>query len=60
MILMLRNPEGYRKTKELIEKFQKDGKKITSYRIKNMGDSDPSQKFERPYLAASNLKTCHN
>lgn len=46
-----RNPEGYKKTKELIEKFQKDGKKITSYRIKNMGDSDPSQKF-RDILAA--------
>ncbi|WP_331696978.1 putative immunoglobulin-blocking virulence protein [Mycoplasmopsis agalactiae] len=41
-----RNPEGYSKTKKLIEDLKRDGKKITSYRIKNMGENDPAQKFK--------------
>ncbi|MCE6061565.1 putative immunoglobulin-blocking virulence protein [Mycoplasmopsis agalactiae] len=41
-----RNPDGYSKTKKLIEDLKRDGKKITSYRIKNMGENDPAQKFK--------------
>lgn len=41
-----KNPAGYSKTKKLIEDLKKAGKKITSYRIKNMGEADPAQKFK--------------
>ncbi len=41
-----KNPAGYSKTKKLIEDLKKSGKKITSYRIKNMGEADPAQKFK--------------
>ncbi|TKA59391.1 hypothetical protein MBOVa_2740 [Mycoplasmopsis bovis 8790] len=41
-----KNPDGYNKTKKLIEDLKKAGKKITSYRIKNMGEADPAQKFK--------------
>ncbi|UUM25808.1 putative immunoglobulin-blocking virulence protein [Mycoplasmopsis agalactiae] len=41
-----KNPDGYAKTKKLIEDLKKAGKKITSYRIKNMGEADPAQKFK--------------
>nr|WP_318028750.1 putative immunoglobulin-blocking virulence protein [Mycoplasmopsis bovis] len=41
-----KNPAGYSKTKKLIEDLKKDGKKITSYRIKNMGEANPAQKFK--------------
>ncbi len=40
-----KNPAGYSKTKKLIEDLKKSGKKITSYRIKNMGEADPSSKI---------------
>lgn len=42
----VKNPNGYAKTKKLIEDLKKAGKKITSYRIKNMGEADPAQKFK--------------
>lgn len=41
-----KNPDGYAKTKKLIEDLKKAGKKITSYRIKNMGEANPAQKFK--------------
>ncbi|WP_406615033.1 putative immunoglobulin-blocking virulence protein [Mycoplasmopsis hyopharyngis] len=40
------NPDGYQKTKELIEKLKNDNVQITSYRIKNMGSTDAGQKFK--------------
>ncbi|WP_434326042.1 putative immunoglobulin-blocking virulence protein [Mycoplasma leachii] len=36
---------AYRKTKELIKKFKEKNQKITSYRIKNMGEVNSSQNF---------------
>ncbi|WFQ90056.1 putative immunoglobulin-blocking virulence protein [Mycoplasma feriruminatoris] len=39
------NDSGYGKIKDLISRFKKDGQKITSYRIKNMGAKDTGQKF---------------
>ena len=39
------NPDGYQKTKELIQKLNNQNKKITGYRIRNMGKSDSGQKF---------------
>lgn len=40
------NIKGYQKTKELIEKLKIDNVMVTSYRIKNMGAKDSSQKFK--------------
>ncbi|QVK05727.1 putative immunoglobulin-blocking virulence protein [Mycoplasma mycoides] len=40
------NDEAYRRSKELIEKLQKDGEQITSYRIKNMGEKNSDQAFK--------------
>ncbi|WP_434341649.1 putative immunoglobulin-blocking virulence protein [Mycoplasma putrefaciens] len=40
------NKKGYDRTKELIQKFKKDGVNITSYRIFNMGASDGGQEFK--------------
>ncbi|PZW01583.1 putative immunoglobulin-blocking virulence protein [Metamycoplasma auris] len=40
------NSEGYKKTLEFINKLKSDGKKITSYRIRNMGKNDPNQAFK--------------
>ncbi|WP_434341651.1 putative immunoglobulin-blocking virulence protein [Mycoplasma putrefaciens] len=40
------NPEGYRRTKELVQKFKNDKIDITSYRIFNMGAADGGQKFK--------------
>nr|WP_307922559.1 putative immunoglobulin-blocking virulence protein [Mycoplasmopsis bovis] len=54
-----KNPAGYSKTKKLIEDLKKSGKKITSYRIKNMGEADPAQKFKE-ILVLLCLTTCHN
>ncbi|WFQ93386.1 Immunoglobulin binding protein MIB [Mycoplasma feriruminatoris] len=39
------NPTAYQKSKELIEKFKSNPEKITSYRIKNMGEVSSDQKF---------------
>ncbi|WFQ92519.1 putative immunoglobulin-blocking virulence protein [Mycoplasma feriruminatoris] len=39
------NPTAYQKSKELIEKFKSYPEKITSYRIKNMGEVSSDQKF---------------
>ncbi|AIZ55486.1 putative immunoglobulin-blocking virulence protein [Mycoplasma mycoides] len=36
---------AYGKTKELIKKFKEKNQKITSYRIKNMGEKDSAQNF---------------
>ncbi|WP_427902961.1 putative immunoglobulin-blocking virulence protein [Metamycoplasma alkalescens] len=40
------NFAGYDKTVNLIKSLQEKNIEITSYRIKNMGDKDPSQKFK--------------
>ncbi|CBW54323.1 Conserved hypothetical protein, predicted transmembrane protein [Mycoplasma mycoides subsp. capri LC str. 95010] len=39
------NPTAYQKSKELIERFKSNPEKITSYRIKNMGEISSDQKF---------------
>ncbi|KKW61604.1 putative immunoglobulin-blocking virulence protein [Mycoplasma capricolum] len=39
------NTKAYEKSKELIEKFKSHSEKITSYRIKNMGEISSDQKF---------------
>ncbi|MFZ8230705.1 putative immunoglobulin-blocking virulence protein [Mycoplasmopsis bovis] len=39
------NTSGYDKTLKLINELKKDKVQVTSYRIKNMGNNDPSQKF---------------
>ncbi|ADK69637.1 putative immunoglobulin-blocking virulence protein [Mycoplasma mycoides subsp. mycoides] len=39
------NIKAYEKSKELIEKFKSHSEKITSYRIKNMGEISSDQKF---------------
>ncbi len=48
-----KNPAGYSKTKKLIEDLKKSGKKITSYRIKNMGEADPAQKFKEILVSSA-------
>lgn len=45
------NSSGYGKTLELINKLKNDKVQVTSYRIKNMGSSDPSQAFKNILLA---------
>ncbi|ENY68812.1 Hypothetical protein, predicted transmembrane protein [Metamycoplasma auris 15026] len=39
------NEEGYKKTLKFIQELQEKGKRITSYRIRNMGKNDPNQAF---------------
>ncbi|EFF41707.1 putative immunoglobulin-blocking virulence protein [Mycoplasmopsis alligatoris] len=39
------NPKGYAKTVELINTLKKNGTKVTSYRIFNMGSKDGNQAF---------------
>ncbi|WP_369024904.1 putative immunoglobulin-blocking virulence protein [Mycoplasma capricolum] len=39
------NTKAYEKSKELIKKFKSHSEKITSYRIKNMGEISSDQKF---------------
>ena len=39
------NPQGYEKTKKLIQTLKEKNINITGYRIHNMGKSDSSQKF---------------
>ncbi|WFQ95050.1 putative immunoglobulin-blocking virulence protein [Mycoplasma feriruminatoris] len=41
------NPNAYKKAKELIKQFKSNDEKITSYRIKNMGEIDTSQSFKQ-------------
>ncbi|QVK02543.1 putative immunoglobulin-blocking virulence protein [Mycoplasma mycoides] len=41
------NPNAYKKAKDLINKFKTNDEKITSYRIKNMGEVDTSQSFKQ-------------
>ncbi|WFQ92523.1 putative immunoglobulin-blocking virulence protein [Mycoplasma feriruminatoris] len=40
------NDVAYKRSKELIEKLQKDNVEITSYRIKNMGEKSSDQAFK--------------
>ncbi|WP_406615029.1 putative immunoglobulin-blocking virulence protein [Mycoplasmopsis hyopharyngis] len=40
------NPNGYQKTKKLIEELKANNVEITSYRIKNMGSTDAGQQFK--------------
>ncbi|WP_434329195.1 putative immunoglobulin-blocking virulence protein [Mycoplasma capricolum] len=39
------NTKGYDRLESLIKEFQSKGQKITSYRIKNMGEKDSAQAF---------------
>ncbi|SYV89750.1 Uncharacterised protein, partial [Metamycoplasma alkalescens] len=48
------NSLGYEKTKKLIEDLKNKNIKITSYRIKNMGEKDPQQKFREIIRALPN------
>nr|VZR99930.1 hypothetical protein MF5582_00335 [Mycoplasma feriruminatoris] len=41
------NPKAYEKAKDLIKQFKSNNEKITSYRIKNMGEIDTSQSFKQ-------------
>nr|VZR99934.1 hypothetical protein MF5582_00337 [Mycoplasma feriruminatoris] len=41
------NPKAYEKAQELIKKFKSNDEKITSYRIKNMGEVNTSQSFKQ-------------
>ncbi|WP_434335557.1 putative immunoglobulin-blocking virulence protein [Mycoplasma leachii] len=41
------NPNAYKKAQNLIKQFKGHTEKITSYRIKNMGDVDTSQSFKQ-------------
>ncbi|AME12878.1 hypothetical protein MmmBen181_0723 [Mycoplasma mycoides subsp. mycoides] len=47
------NIKAYEKSKELIEKFKSHSEKITSYRIKNMGEISSDQKIYRYFICTT-------